>query len=332
MQEHEGKPVTALVLLSGGLDSRLAVCVLKAQGIRVTGLTFESPFFSAARGREAASQLDISHIVEDYTDTLLGILEHPRHGFGACINPCIDCHAAMLKCAGQRMERDGFNLVATGEVLNQRPMSQTRRNLEVVASESGYKDWILRPLSARLLPETEPERRGWVDRNRLLDLSGRSRKPQTRLAEEYGVTGYPNSAGGCRLTEPNYAVRLWDLRSHRQLRDARAIQLLRMGRHFRLSPGVKVVIGRDAAENEAIEALARPEDMLFRFETIPGPSALMIGVPGEGELQLATALCARYSDATPGQEVDIVITSASGTNLQKAVGATEADVERWRIK
>jgi tRNA U34 2-thiouridine synthase MnmA/TrmU len=230
------------------------------------------------------------------------------------------------------MEREGFHLVATGEVLNQRPMSQTRRNLAVVASESGYKDWILRPLSAKLLPETEPERRGWVDRGRLLDLNGRSRKPQTRLAEEYGITDYPKAAGGCRLTEPNYAARLRDLRAHKQLRDLHAIQLLRVGRQFRLNPAVKVVIGRDAADNEAIEALARPEDVLFRFESVPGPSALVTGSPSEGDLHLAATLCARYSDVGPGQEVDVSIRSAGGARHLKVRRADEAEVEQLRIK
>jgi tRNA U34 2-thiouridine synthase MnmA/TrmU len=332
MLDSNGKPVSALVLLSGGLDSRLAVCVLKAQGLLVTGITFETPFFSADRGREAAAQLGVPLIVEDYTDILLGIIEHPRHGFGSCINPCIDCHAAMLKQAGQRMERDGFSLVATGEVLNQRPMSQTRRNLEVVATESGYKDWILRPLCAKLLPETEPERRGWVDRNRLLDLNGRSRKPQVRLAEEYGLTHYPPSAGGCRLTEPHYSARLRDLRDHGQLRDAQAVQLLRVGRHFRLNDHVKVVIGRDAKDNEAIEAFARPGDILFRFETIPGPTAVVTGTPGEDDLALATALCARYSDTPPGEMAEVSVRTASGTVKRRALRADEAQIESLMIK
>lgn len=332
MSESVKTPVAALVLLSGGLDSRLAVCVLKAQGIQVTGLTFETPFFSARRAREAAVQLGVPLVVEDYTDTLLGILEHPRHGFGSCLNPCIDCHTAMLRLAGQRMEREGFQLVATGEVLNQRPMSQTRRNLEVVAEEAGYRDWILRPLSARLLPETEPERRGWVDRSRLLELNGRSRKPQFKLAEEYGVKDYPAAAGGCRLTEPNYAARLKDLREHGQLRDLHAIDLLRVGRQFRLNACAKVVVGRDAADNAAVEALARPGDVLLWFESIPGPSALVTGVFEPADLRLAGALCARYSDAAPGQTVTVRVRTAAGISDMEVVRADEEAVERLRIK
>lgn len=332
MTQPDRTPVSALVLLSGGLDSRLAVCVLKEQGIRVTGMTFESPFFSAARGREAAAQLGVPIVVEDYTQTLLGLIEHPRHGFGGGLNPCIDCHAAMLRRAGQRMEQEGFHFVVTGEVLNQRPMSQTRRSLALVAEESGYPDRILRPLSARLLPETEPERRGWVDRARLLDLNGRSRKPQLLLAARYGVRDFPNAAGGCCLTEPNYAARLKDLRTHRRLRDLHAIQLLRFGRHFRLNDGVKVVIGRHAADNAAIEALARPQDILFRFETVPGPTALLTGDASEDDVQLAAALCARYSDVPPGEAAVVSVVRSGRPGMMEARRADEATVERLRVR
>lgn len=332
MSESVHKPVAALVLMSGGLDSRLAACVLKEQGIRVTGLTFETPFFSAARGRQAAGQLGVPLIVEDYTDTLLGIVEHPKHGFGSRLNPCIDCHTAMVRRAGQIMEREGFQLVATGEVLNQRPMSQTRRSLEMVAVESGYKDWLLRPLSARLLPETEPERRGWVDRSRLLDLNGRSRKPQTQLAAHYGLTDYPNAAGGCRLTEPHYANRLKDLRDHAQLRDLQAVRLLRCGRHFRLSDTVKVIVGRDEADNRAIEGLARPEDTLLRFETLPGPSGLVTGAASAEQIQRAGALCVRYSDAGPGQSAPVNVTSQGVTRVMDFAALEPVEAEQLRIR
>jgi tRNA U34 2-thiouridine synthase MnmA/TrmU len=332
VSETVDSPVAALVLLSGGLDSRLAACVLKDQGIRVTGLTFETPFFSAARGREAAAQLGIPLVVEDYTETLLGIVEHPRHGFGSRLNPCIDCHTAMIHRAGQLMERDGFKFVATGEVLNQRPMSQTRRSLDMVAAESGFQDRLLRPLSARLLPETEPERRGWVDRNRLLDLNGRSRKRQVLLAAHYGITDYPNAAGGCRLTEPHYANRLKDLRDHGQLRDLHAVRLLRHGRHFRLGASVKMIVGRDAADNGAIEAMARPADILFRFEAIPGPSALLTGPASEDQIRFAGSLCARYSDAAAGQSAPVSVTSQGVIRLMEFARADEAEVVRLRIE
>jgi tRNA U34 2-thiouridine synthase MnmA/TrmU len=314
------------------LDSRLAACVLKAQGIQVTGLSFETPFFSAAKAQAAAVQLGLPIRVEPFADDLLAILEHPRHGFGSHMNPCIDCHTAMLRRAGGIMERDGFQLIATGEVLNQRPMSQTRRSLAMVAEESGYKDWILRPLCAKLLPETEPERRGWVDRNRLLDLNGRSRKPQMKLAEQYGVTDYPAAAGGCRLTEPNYAARLRDLRDHKQIKDLHAIQLLRVGRHFRLNDRVKVIVGRDAADNAAIEAAALPEEALLTVESVPGPSAVVCGTCDEADLQAACSLCARYSDAKPGQSVTIRLKRGGAVTLRSAQPMAVDAAEGMRIK
>lgn len=325
--------ISALVLMSGGLDSMLAACVLKAQGIKVTGLSFESPFFSADKARTAARQLDIPLIVEDFTDDLIAIVEHPKHGFGSCINPCIDCHAAMIRRAGLILARDGFNFVATGEVVNQRPMSQTRKNLNVVAEESGLKDRLLRPLSAKLLPETEPEKLGWVDRSQLLDLNGRGRKPQYRLAEHYGLKEYPASAGGCKLTEPNYAERLWDLRRNLQLHDRQAVVLLRYGRHFRLSPRVKAIVGREAAENEVLGKSAWQGEFVLNTDTgIPGPTVLVTGQANEGELQMAARLCARYSDARTQPLVTIVITR-DGTQLPplQVPPATELDIERLKI-
>lgn len=332
MNTSRPDPVKALVLMSGGLDSRLAACVLRAQGIAVTGISFESPFFTAAKARQAAEQLGLPLIVEDYTDTLLSIVEHPRHGFGSCMNPCIDCHTAMIRRAGERMERDGFHLIATGEVVNQRPMSQTPRSLGIVAAECGYGDWLLRPLSAKLLPLTEPERRGWVDRERLLALNGRSRKPQEALAVEYGIRGYPPAAGGCSLTEPNYAIRLKDLRDHGQLRDLKAIALLKVGRHFRVTPTLKLIVGRDAADNERLEALAGPDDVLFRMEEVPGPSALLTGQITDEDIPKAAAFCARYSDGRAASRVAVQVKDASGERALEVTPATEADTEPFRIK
>jgi tRNA U34 2-thiouridine synthase MnmA/TrmU len=332
MTDLANTPIKAFVLLSGGLDSRLAVCVLRAQGIEVTGMSFETPFFNAAKAREGAAQLGVPLVVEDFTGDLLAILEHPRHGFGSCMNPCIDCHTAMVRRAGQRMEREGFHFVATGEVLNQRPMSQTRHNLEVVAAESGYKDRVLRPLSAKLLPETEPERCGWVDRERLLDLNGRSRKPQFKLAEQYGVTDYPAAAGGCRLTEPNYAARLRDLRTHRQIRDLHAIHLLRVGRHFRLNDRVKAIVGRDARDNAAIEAAAAPDETLLAAESVPGPTVLVSGPCDEADIDVATHLCARYSDAKPGEGVTVSVRRGGATVFRNAEPMAIDAAEQMRIK
>jgi tRNA-specific 2-thiouridylase len=325
-------PIKALVMMSGGLDSMLAACVLKAQGIQITGLCFESPFFSAEKARIAAEHVGIPLIVENFSDDLIALVEHPKHGFGANINPCIDCHAGMIRRAGLILQRDGFHFVATGEVLNQRPMSQTRKNLDVVAEESGLKDRLLRPLSAKLLPETEPERLGWVDRARLLDLNGRGRKPQYKIAADFGLTHVPLSAGGCKLTEPNYADKVWDLRRNGQLKDRHAITLLRIGRHFRLSSKVKAIVGRDAPENSALTSNTEAGDTLLNTApAIPGPTVLVSGPANEKELLMAAQLCARYSDVRTAPQVEIIATEFAGNRTLTVAPATDLDIDRLKI-
>jgi len=325
------KKISALVMMSGGLDSMLATAVLKAQNIQVTGLSFETPFFSADKARAAATVLGIPLMIEEFTQDLIPIIEHPKHGFGSCINPCIDCHAAMIRCAGKILERDGFDFIATGEVLNQRPMSQTKRTLNIVAEESGYGHRLLRPLSAKLLPETEAERLGWVDRNRLLDLNGRSRKPQQKLAEQYGITEYPPSAGGCKLTEPHYAGRVLDLRRNGQIKNLVAINLLKIGRHFRLSSTVKVIVGREAPENAQLESMALPGEILMNVEVIPGPTTLVTGDATEANITEAARLCARFSDARANPEVTINIKTATGLRQLHVAPSSDLDVERLMI-
>lgn len=310
----------------------LAACVLKAQGIRVTGLSFESPFFSAAKARIAAQTVGVPLLVEDFTDDLIAIVKHPKHGFGSCINPCIDCHAAMIRRAGLILKREGFHFVATGEVLNQRPMSQTGKNLKVVAEDSGLKDRLLRPLSARLMAETEPERLGWVDRSRLLGLNGRGRNPQYKLAAEFGITQYPTSAGGCKLTEQEYADKLWDLRRNGQLNDVRDVTLLRSGRHFRLSPRLKAIIGRHADDNRILEQSFRSGDTLLNMAPlVPGPTGLVTGPANKEEVLMAARLCARYSDVRKDPQVTILVAGSSGEHAMQVEPATDLDIERLKI-
>ncbi len=290
-------PIRVLSLLSGGLDSQLAVCVLRAQGLDVHGLAFVSPFFGDTNPRRAAAQLGIPLHLVDFTDDIVGLVEHPPHGFGGGLNPCIDCHARMLRRAGERLEEFGARFLSTGEVLNERPMSQNMRSLGLVADASGYGDLIVRPLSALLLPETRPEREGWVDRQRLLALEGRGRKAQFQLAETYGLKQYPTPAGGCRLTEPNYVRRLRELKQHEGLRDARSLGLLLVGRHFRLADGSKLIVGRDQRDNNELERIATPADLLLTpLPDVPGPSALLPAGADPEAVQLATRICASYAD------------------------------------
>lgn len=330
MTMPDGRPARALVLMSGGLDSRLAVCVLRDQGIEVTGLSFTSPFFGSANAEQAAGLLGVPLIVEDFTGDIVSLVEHPPHGFGSYMNPCIDCHTAMLRRAGRIMERDGFQLVATGEVLNQRPMSQNRRSLEIVARGSGCGDRVLRPLSAKLLPETEPERLGWVDRERLLALEGRSRRPQFALAERFGLKDWPEAAGGCKLTEPNFSGRLRDLRKHEGLKDIDAIRLLKLGRHFRLGPSVRAVIGRDAQDNAALEQAATDAYVVLQPVDVPGPTALIAAGAGEADVLRAAGIAARYCHA--GHDpVEFEIAGPSGKRRLRAPRMPPAEVDRLRV-
>ena len=328
-QAHD--TIRALALLSGGLDSILAACVVREQGIDVVGISFESPFFDAARARTAAAQIELPLRVIDFTAVIAAILEQPKHGFGSCMNPCIDCHAAMIRKAGEILTAEGFHFIVTGEVLQQRPMSQNRRSLDVVATDSGVADLLLRPLSARLLPETEPERRGWVDRSKLHAISGRTRKAQFELAARFGIRDYVAGAGGCRLTEPNFSARLRELQGHEGVRDARALRLLRFGRHFRLGDTVKLVVGRDQDDNALVESAAGPGDFVLKSESVPGPTGWLASGADEGQIQLAAAICARYSDSKPGVPVTVDIRGAGGGRRLEAVPAAREAAEARRI-
>lgn len=289
--------VKAIALFSGGLDSILAFKVIEAQGIEVLGISFETPFFSAAKARSAAMAIGLRLAVLDITDEHLQMLHAPRYGYGKNMNPCIDCHTLMLKIAGGTMAQEGADFVFTGEVLGQRPMSQGRQSLQVVAKNAGFPDRILRPLSAKLLEATAPEREGKVDRDRLLDLQGRGRKAQMELALHYGIASYPSPAGGCLLTDPMFVRRLRDLFDHHPDHGRRDLELLKVGRHFRLDETTKAVVGRNALDNRTIERLAAPEDALLRATAVPGPTVILPGGGNDGTRRLAAALCGRYSDA-----------------------------------
>jgi tRNA-specific 2-thiouridylase len=306
----------AIGLLSGGLDSILAVRVLREQGVEVTTLAFITPFFDASRAERAAAQLEVPLIVRDITEAHLEVLRAPRYGYGSGLNPCIDCHALMLRLAGQIMEAEGFDFIFSGEVLGQRPMSQSRAALKLVAKLSGYGDQVLRPLSARLLEQTRPEQEGKVDRERLLGLSGRGRKAQMELAAQFGITDYPSPAGGCLLTDPIFARRLKDLMALAGGKPpVRRIELLKVGRHLRLDEGTRLIVGRRKEENERIAALFRPQegDWLLVAEGWPGPLALVPGGGSEALREEAAAICLSYSDAPAGSPGEVVLTSAQGS-------------------
>lgn len=311
-----------MALLSGGLDSMLAVRLIQEQGIEVLGVSFKSYFFGTAKAEAAARLLGIPLRTIDFSDEHLHMVQNPPHGYGRCMNPCIDCHALMFRHAGRLMEAEGCHFIITGEVLGERPMSQNRQALQIVAEESGYPDVLLRPLSARLLPATRPEREGLVDRSRLLALRGRTRKPQMELARRYGLTDYPTPAGGCKLTDPNFSKRLRDLFDHTEGVTGRDIELLKVGRHFRLSPAVKVVMGRNRKENQRLLQLRRPGDVHLVVVGPPGPDTLIPASTGltEEEIEFAAKLTVAYSDAPQDEPVTVRV-SAEGDSRDLTVQA-----------
>jgi tRNA-uridine 2-sulfurtransferase len=291
------KQVRALGLFSGGLDSMLAVALLRAQGISVTGMVWTTPFFSAEQAIQSAAALDLQLRLEDFTDHFLPLLHHPPHGFGRGLNPCIDCHTLMLRRTGEIMAREGYDFIFTGEVLGQRPFSQHRGALNLIARDSNYSDLILRPLSARLLKPSRPELQGLVDREKLLNLSGRGRKRQIALAAQFGITAFPAPAGGCLLTEPRFASRLKELLHCQPMVKRRDLELLKWGRHFRLSPASRAIVGRDERENEIIYSWRQPSDLFLQLKDYPGPLVLIPGEVQRGQLVQAATLCASYSNA-----------------------------------
>jgi|UniRef100_A0A7C5ELW2 tRNA-specific 2-thiouridylase len=326
------KPTTrALGLFSGGLDSMLAATLLRHQGIEVVVLTFVTPFFGPERARESAAYLGLPHWEQDLTEAYYPLLVKPPHGFGRYHNPCVDCHILMLKEAGGLMESQGFHFLFTGEVLGQRPMSQHRGALALIARESGYGDLILRPLSAQLLPPTRPELLGWVDRERLLNLSGRGRKRQMELAAKWGISRYPSPAGGCLLTDPGYASRLKELLAFDPRPNRRDLELLKWGRHFRLPDGHKVVVGRTQRENEGLSRLILPGDLVLKVEGFPGPLVLVPGGADSGIGKEAALLAASYSDAPLGQEVAVIGRGAEGPVLFRARALPKETVRDWLI-
>ena len=289
--------IRAVGLLSGGLDSALAARLLLDQGIEVIGLHLQSPTACRTDVAEVARDLGIRLVVRPKGEEYLRLLRHPRWGYGRNMNPCVDCRVFMIQLGRPYLEEFEARFLFTGEVVGQRPMSQTRERILLIDRESGLAGWILRPLSAQLLPETEPERRGWVDRSRLLGIFGRSRTEQLALAERYGLRHYASPGGGCLLTDPLYSRKLIDLFEHtpESQTTVAEVELLSLGRHFRFGDGAKIVLGRDQRENRRLADFVGPERWLVQPGDFSGPSALVYGATGEPALTRAVELIRRYS-------------------------------------
>lgn len=297
----------AICVFSGGLDSMLAAELIRAQGIEVLALFFETPFFTPEKARKSAQSIGLPFKVANIAERHLEVVKSPKHGYGGNMNPCIDCHALMFRIAGERLKQEGASFILTGEVLGQRPMSQNKKSLALVASECGYGDLLLRPLSAKLLPLTGPENYGWVNRALLMDFQGRSRRPQMEMAKRMNINRYPTPAGGCLLTDKVFSRRLKDLLNFMGSPGMRKIELLKLGRHFRITPNAKLVVGRNQEENTAIHTLAGEHDLILTTTSEPGPTVLGLGEFPITSLELAAAITACYSDAEVGRETPVRI-------------------------
>ena len=249
--------IKGIGLLSGGLDSMLAVKVLQEQQIELLAITFVTPFFGAEKGIEAARKTGIEFRSMDISEAHIAMLKSPRYGYGSQMNPCIDCHGLMLREAGKVLEAEGAQFLFTGEVLGQRPMSQRRDSLRSVEKLSGLAGRILRPLSAKLLPPTIVEEQGLVDRNMLLDIQGRSRRRQKELAQKYGLKDYPQPGGGCMLTNEGFSNRLRELLSTRPGANVEDVEIIKWGRAFMLPGKTLCMVGRQQSDNSKLESLAR---------------------------------------------------------------------------
>jgi tRNA U34 2-thiouridine synthase MnmA/TrmU len=324
----------ALALLSGGLDSTLAVKLILNQGVEVETINFVTPFCLCKKGCSGASEVaekfhvsvKIVNVGKDY----LKILRNPKHGYGRNMNPCIDCRIFMLQRAKKHAKKTGASFIFTGEVLDERPMSQHWKALNIIEKEAGLEGKILRPLSAKLLPKTEAEEKGWVDRERLLGIRGRSRKKQIELAKEFAITDYPCPAGGCLLTYKEYANKLRDLFKHKKRVSLEDVQLLKVGRHFRLGSN-KIIVGRNERENNILAHQKRDGDYYFEAQGCGSPISLLQGLKTKKAIETAAALTAYYSDQKAGG----VLVKFGRLSLSKStmvVIPSEEEVDELRIK
>lgn len=331
----------AIALVSGGLDSTLAAKITKDLGIELIALNTRSPFCQCNRKKEdggctfeagrVSNNLGIKLISINTSVEFLGIVEKPKFGYGSHMNPCLDCRVLLFKKAKEAMQKEGASFVITGEVLGQRPMSQRLAAMKLIEQEAGLEGIVVRPLSARALEPTIPEKMGWIDREKLLAISGRGRKEQIALAQELGVYDYPCPSGGCLLTDPGFSKRMKDLMQYGQL-CLSDIQLLKIGRHFRLRPDTKLVVGRDEAENRRLEALKEEGDFLFQPEDLAGPSAILRGnTEGSSILESASRIVAKYCDGA-NDETKIICQKSPLQEYKFIVSPnTEEELAAWRI-
>lgn len=308
----------------------LASLLVSSQGIEVQPVFFSTPFFSPEKALESAEHINLPLKIIDITERHFELLKNPRHGFGGNMNPCIDCHALMFRIAGEMLENENADFIISGEVLGQRPMSQNRGSLYVVEKESTMKGLVLRPLSAKLLPVTIPESEGWIDRERLMALSGRSRKSQMAMADSFNITKYPAPAGGCLLTDIIFSIRLKDLLDNDPILNKSRLELLKTGRHFRVSPRTKIIAGRNEKENDLITELSGPDDILLHTIDIPGPVVIISGETDRESETIASLITASYSDAGVN-EIEIALKSKKDEKTFQVKGRKKEFFRKYMI-
>jgi len=325
----------ALAMISGGLDSTLAAKLIKEQGIEVIGICFRSYFFNEENAKRMTKQIGIPLEVIDFSKEHFKMVKDPKHGWGKNMNPCIDCHSMMMRYSGELLEKFNADFIITGEVLNQRPMSQNKSALDIVKKQSGFSEKILRPLCAKNLKETQMEIDGLVDREKLLDLAGRNRKPQMAMAEQWGIKDYPSPAGGCKLTEPSYSIRLKEVLDRKEDVTEKDVHLLKYGRHFVSENNTKIIVSRTGEEGEQIKQLLNNEDMMFITSKFTG--AMVIIPEGENptdeDFTFSCRLAVRYSKGKDEELVQVKFGKVSTEfNMTKEVNAmTQEELDKYII-
>ena len=329
----------AVALFSGGLDSTLSILAVLRQNVKVTALKFitpfdqdmtaMSPFIEEPHALAEKFGFDVETL--EIPGQFLKIVKKPKFGYGKNMNPCIDCRILMLKAAKDFMKKIEADFIISGEVLGQRPMSQRKNVLYLIDKEAGVEGYVLRPLSAKLLKPTIPESEMIINRDVLYDFRGRSRKPQMTLAKEFGLTKYPAPAGGCLLTEPNYAHRLKELLTYNLGPGLDDLLLLKIGRHFRLSPSCKIIVGRNKSENDQLWSLSA-RGLILKIETCGSPTVLVTGEITEEAVRVGASLCVRYSDAKNLSEVEVTAIKEGCICKLRATPCSDEIIETLRIE
>jgi tRNA U34 2-thiouridine synthase MnmA/TrmU len=329
----EEKKPKAVALLSGGLDSNLAVRMMLEQGVDIEAVAIKTPFcdFDCGKGcgqrvREVADELGIKLKTVYFGEEYLRMLKNPKYGYGSGMNPCIDCRGMMYNAAKEHMKKTNADFVITGEVLFQRPMSQNNRALHIIEKETDMECKVLRPLSAKHLPPTDVEKMGLINRENMGDIKGRSRKEQLMLAKHFGISEPPNAAGGCLLTDPSFSKRVKDILDHcDDIPTLNDIELLKVGRHLRITHDAKFVVGRNKDENEVIKALLADGDVIMEVKDYVGPTCILRSKNYDDSLIIkCAAIAVRYSDA-PRDDLSKVSITVNGD--KREITVMPADIE-----